>query len=327
MSLEVLKKEVKTSMKAAFAEGTSKNLKVQWRAYLLFCKFYGLKTIPATTDTLCLYGQFLGRSFKSVESIRNYISGVKTMHLFLGMKFPEENWFQIDLVFKGLARIKKHTPNRALPMTPQILREIYTFLDMSKSDDITFWCLCLFMFFLMARKSNLVPISVEDFDPSKQLIRQDVKVFQDVLVVLIKWSKTNQFGSRLLQVPLVAIPESVLCPVLAFKNMIRATPALVHDPAFVRRTDKGRIKPLLYKHLQEKIKILISKTGRDPQLYSSHSFRRGGCTWAFKAGVPTDLIQHHGDWLSDCYKRYLAFDFKEKLSVSEAMAREIIFLD
>ena len=105
--------------------------------------------------------------------------------------------FQIDLVFKGLARIKKHTPNRALPMTPQILREIYTFLDMSKSDDITFWCLCLFMFFLMARTSNMVPNSVEDFDPSKQLIRQDVKVFQDVLVVLIKWSKTNQFGSRL----------------------------------------------------------------------------------------------------------------------------------
>ena len=85
--------------------------------------------------------------------------------------------------------------------------------------------------------------------------------------------------------PSVAIPESVLCPVLTFKNMIRATPALVHHPAFVRRTDKGRIKPLLYKHLQEKIKILMSKTGRDPQLYSSHSFRRGGCTWAFKAGV------------------------------------------
>ena len=86
-----------------------------------------------------------------MESIRNYISGVKTVHLFLGIKFPEENLFQIDLVFKGLARIQNHTPNRALPMTPHILREIYTFLDMSKSDDITFWCLCLFMFFLMAR--------------------------------------------------------------------------------------------------------------------------------------------------------------------------------
>ena len=47
MSVEVLQKEVKTSMKAAFAEGTSKNLEVQWRAYLLFFKFYGLMTILA----------------------------------------------------------------------------------------------------------------------------------------------------------------------------------------------------------------------------------------------------------------------------------------
>ena len=38
MSLEVLQREVKTSMKAGFTEGTSKNLKVQWRADFLFCK-------------------------------------------------------------------------------------------------------------------------------------------------------------------------------------------------------------------------------------------------------------------------------------------------
>ena len=49
-----------------------------------------------------------------MESIRNYISGVKTMFFFLGIKFPEENLFQIDLVFKGLARIK----NKAQPSTP-----------------------------------------------------------------------------------------------------------------------------------------------------------------------------------------------------------------
>ena len=112
---------------------------------------------------------------------------------------------------------------------------------MSRSDDITYWCLLLFMFFLIARKSNIVPNSVEDFDPSKQLIRQDVKVLQNVLIVLIKLLKTNLFGSRLLQVPLVAIPESVQCHVLAFKNIIRVTPALA-------RTDKGKIKPFLYTH-------------------------------------------------------------------------------
>lgn len=61
--MEVLQKEVKLSMKAAFSKGTSKNLKIQWRSYLLFCQFHGLKAIPATVETLCVYAQFLIRSF------------------------------------------------------------------------------------------------------------------------------------------------------------------------------------------------------------------------------------------------------------------------
>ena len=67
--------------------------------------------------------------------------GEKNLHLMLDIKFPAENLFQLDLVFKGLTRLKNHMPNRALPMTPQILKEMYALLDMSKSEDITYWCL------------------------------------------------------------------------------------------------------------------------------------------------------------------------------------------
>ena len=279
-------------MKAAFAEGTSKNLRVQWRAYLLFCDFYGLKSIPTTYEILCLFGQFLGRSFKSVESVKNYISGVKTMHYMLDIKFPIDNRVQLDLMLKGMARKSPHLPNRVLPITPQILNDMLKFLNLEKPEDATFWCCILFMFFLMARKSNMVPVSVKDFDPDKQLQRQDIVVFNGVLVVLIKWSKTNQFGSRLLKVPLVSIPGSDLCPVKAYSNMAELVPAHHSQPAFLCKTLKEKLVPLTYGQLQEKIKWSIAKTGRDANLYSSHSLRRGGCTWAFKAGVPSNLIQH-----------------------------------
>ena len=99
----------------------------------------------------------------------------------------------------------------------------------------------------MARKTNMVPNSAADFDSDKQLIRRDVKILR-VLVVLIKWSKTNQFGSRLLKVPLLAIPDFVLCTVLANENMMRATPASPDDPVFSMRTNKGKVKPLIYRH-------------------------------------------------------------------------------
>ena len=94
-------------MKAAFAEGTTKNLEVQWKAYLLFCEFYGLKALPTTSDILCLYAQFLCRSFKSVESVKNYVSGVKTMHYMLDIEFPPQKLVHLNLLFKGLSRKKK----------------------------------------------------------------------------------------------------------------------------------------------------------------------------------------------------------------------------
>lgn len=43
--------------------------------------------------------------------------------------------------------------------------------------------------------------------------------------------------------------------------------------------------------------------------YTGHSFRRGGATYAFRSGVPGELIQVMGDWKSDAYKRYFDFSF------------------
>lgn len=65
-------------MKHAYAAGTFKNLRIQWELYFMFCTYFNLQELPAKVETLCLYVQFLRRSFKSVQSIRNYLSGVKS---------------------------------------------------------------------------------------------------------------------------------------------------------------------------------------------------------------------------------------------------------
>jgi hypothetical protein len=50
----------------------------------------------------------LSRSFKSVNSIQNYISGVKPLHLLARFEFPSENWFPVKLLYRGLARENLH---------------------------------------------------------------------------------------------------------------------------------------------------------------------------------------------------------------------------
>ena len=47
---------------------------------------------------------------------------------------------------------------------------------------------------------------------------------------------------------------------------------------------------------------------------SGHSFRRGGATWAFKCGIPGEIIQEIGFWKSDAYLRYLEIEMDLKKS-------------
>ena len=98
-----LGEELRASNRRAYAEGSRKNLKIQWESFLLFCLHFGLVFLPASTLTLQLYVQFLSRSFKSVDSIRNYVSGVRTMHQILGFSLDKVNNFILNLTFKGVS--------------------------------------------------------------------------------------------------------------------------------------------------------------------------------------------------------------------------------
>ena len=317
-----LKRDVKKSTVSAYAEGTRKNMRVHWKAFLLFCTFFNLLPLPASLETICLFIQFLSRSFKSVESIKNYVSGVCTLHLFLGHAFPSLDEFGIKLLYRGIARDKAHLPRRALPITPQILLEIKSFLNMNDANDASVWCLFLFAFYCMARKSNLVPDSSLKFNKQKQLSRGRIELTGDLMVVNFRWSKTNQFGNRVLKIPMVRNPQSSLCPVAAYDNMCKLVPASGDSPAFLYKDRKG-LTPITYSIFQRFIKDLIRKSGRNPADYSSHSFRRGGATFSFRSQVPSEMIKLIGDWASDAYFIYLEFSLEDKIAIARKLAKSI----
>lgn len=315
-----LKRDLKSSRRHAYAESTHKNLKIQWETFLLFCMYFGFAYLPVTTETLSLYAQFLSRTFKAIQSIRNYISGVKTMHYLLGYSVENINDFILNLSLKGMTKLHPHIVKQAQPITPDILIKMYTFLSTKNKTDIVFWCLFLFAFFLFARKSNLVPDFVKDVKSGKILLRRDVEFKQGLLVVTMRWSKTNQFGQRILRNPLLEIPGSVLCPIQAYKRMLVEVFAKDSDPLFTLPDGKC----ITYVQFQNKIKFLIEKIGLDPNEFSTHSFRRGGTTLAFKSKVPVALIKSHGDWKSECYQKYLSFSLEDKLLVAGNMKQNIL---
>ncbi len=310
------------STRAAFAPGTHKNLRTQWRAYFLFCIYFHRSPLPASAHTLCLYAQFLSRSFKAVASIRNYISGVKLLHLLMDHDCPAFGAMELKLALRGLARLNPHMPTQASPITPHLLLRIYNVLDMTQVTDTVMWSLYLTAFFSFLRKSNLVPLSPAQFDPSCQLARGRVAVGSSSLLLCVKWTKTLQFGNRVLQIPLLAIPDSPLCPVRAYKNMIKLVPGPPMAPAFALPVGSG-LQAVSYNQLTRHLRQVLDRIGIGGASFSSHSFRRGGATWAFKSGVAPHLIQLQGDWVSEAYQKYIDISLEQKVSVASSMRHHL----
>lgn len=320
LQMSSLKKDLNISRRSAYAEGTAKNLKIQWESYLSFCLYFGLAYLPADTNILCLYAQFLSRTFKATQSIKNYISSIKTMHYILGYTTENINNFLLTLSIKGIARLKPHCIQQALPITPRMLVHMSSFMDLSDPTDAVFWCLFLFAFYLFARKSNLVPTTKKDLKSKKFLLRKSISYEDNYLLVTMNWSKTIQFGERILQTPLIPIPGSILCPVSAYNAMCSKVKVKSDDPLFSLPNGKY----VTYSSFQSKLRGLISKLSLDPNLYSSHSFRRSGTSFAFQSGISSELIQLQGDWKSDAYKRYLTFSLDDKLVVAMKMKQHIL---
>ena len=68
---------------------------------------FSIHPTPATLDTNFLYVQFLS-SMLSPSAIRNYLTGVKLLHLFSGQEFPFNKDFILLLTLRGIAHNALH---------------------------------------------------------------------------------------------------------------------------------------------------------------------------------------------------------------------------
>ena len=188
------------------------------------------------------------------------------------------------------------------------------------------WYACIIAFYTFARKSTLLPISIAKFDPEKSICRSDI-VFTDYGALLtVRHTKTIQFGERIREIPIPKItPHSKLCPVWAIECMFKLSPTRQpsdHLFSYVTTGSSQSVKltPLTHSSFVKTLKLVLSQCGYEPLMYSGHSFRRGGATFAFSLGIPSLLIKQQGDWKSNVFERYISFNDTTKYNVAKAMA-------
>ena len=315
---------MKFTQKAAFAQGTYQNLTLQWSLFVEFCKTHKVEQMPIDADTICLYAQFLANRMKAPQTVKNYINGVRVLQMLYEQPLGAFHSPELKLTLRGIARLKQHHVHQAQAITLEMLKGMAAHVDFKSPQDIAIWAAILLAFFCLLRKSNYVPISGDAFDAEKQLCRRDIIIGTNCLLVHIKWSKTIQFAQRALVIPVLAIPNSPLCAVEAYKNVVKMVKANPSDPAFSVPGTRRRPVPLTYSIFQNRLKELVHLAGWDSDLFSSHSLRRGGASLAFKAKVPGEMIKVQGDWASDAYLQYLSIPLHQRVQVAAKVRDAVV---
>jgi hypothetical protein len=83
--------------------------------------------LPCTVETICRYIAFLARSL-SYSSIPGYLNIIRLLHVESGLDNPLSP-YRIKSFLKGVNRRIRRPPKQKLPITVEILKQMYNVLD------------------------------------------------------------------------------------------------------------------------------------------------------------------------------------------------------
>ena len=137
------------------------------------------------------------------------------------------------------------------------------------------------MFFGLLRKSNVFPPSALGLVAAKHLLRK-ISIapgpfgFAPCLTD-VSLGKEHQFKERKHVAYLPYLPEHPLCPISAIVRAFLVTPI----PASFPGPQPFWLTPLLYSKFLSILNSNLKQLYLDSSRFATHSFRRGGATWAF----------------------------------------------
>ena len=131
----------------------------------------------------------------------------------------------------------------------------------------------------------------------------------------------------MVQIPLPVIPDSPLCPVIAtqraFSFVANVPPP--HSQAFMW-LDAASLcfKIFTYSKCLQCLRGALHAVGLPARDYACHSFRWGGESFAFQAGLPGKVIKIPGDWHSNAVLLYRTVPLSVRLESINVIAKVIL---
>jgi integrase len=273
------------------------------RVYLDFCGRYGVDPFDRRSDEELAWAAAVYANTHKVTTLPQYVSAMADWHRELGLgELARGNAFAQTK--KGLSNCFGVTDfverKRGFSMEDLLALRRQLPEDLSSSaEGAAFWCMCVFAFFGLLRIGEYADGALKCGDVVKSA---------KGIELTVAFSKTKP-RPQLLR---LAARSDELCPVRAFEAYVahfgRRTRRR-EDPFFVV---PGRRKSVLSVSSGAFSKWLKAAAGRalgwSADEVAGHSFRRGGATAMWRAGISEAEIKAHGRWESDAYKQYLDFE-------------------
>ena len=300
----------------AWSSRTCKALNSEKKAFFKFAEEADIPELPLTGDDLCLFAVWLWviRGLKSPQSVKSYLSAVRTMHRRIGLDcHTPTSYGPLGQTLAGLARKSQHQVKKALPVTPTILNNLLQSIPHNPNYLIRTQTLTVLkataqlLFQSMSRSSNMMPESRRKFDPAYLLKWNNIQRFPDGIIITVTKSKTNQFGSNNHEIPVAFSPDPRLCPIKTVTTLADMYGPENLDPAspvLCIPTDSGKFVPLKKSEFLSWFRSRLTEMGLPANRFSVHSFRHGSIQQAVLNENNRILVQLASGHASDTVLGY-----------------------
>jgi len=253
---------------------------------------------PLKEEQLCAV-VILYTAAHKITTVAGFVSAISNYFHSHGFgALPRHNVY--DAVRAGLDNFygEFNSPQRKSAITIAQLCSVRRLLDLDVFEDARDWCAYLFAFFGLLRINEYA---------NGGLAVHSVIAERWGIKLTIQFSKTSLIPT---EVDLVR-RDDLLCPLAAYKSYTKLITRvqLPRSPFFLAGSASS--SPLTDSDLVSRFRSNIAAilpSSSDPATYAGHSFRRGGATAMFLAGVPEATIAAHGRWKSLAYREYFDGD-------------------
>jgi site-specific recombinase XerD len=300
--LQVFQAKVKARLGEAIRPSTIGMQNLAFRTLAMFCILFSSKFPNVSVITLLSYIEFLADNKYSVATVKNYLSACKTKFKQLQLDVIA---FESNLIKYALKSLECNSPKLYKVKPILSFTEIFQLVYVLKAHPLfdMYRMAILLGFMGMLLISNVVQVSLAQFNKHKHLARGDLMLTSKGIKILLKWSKTMQTHRQGAVVILPHIPSSLMCPVNVLSALNKHFPEDPSQPLFSYRVS-NKLKYVSRAKIQNLLNLAANKCNLQHSV-TFHALRRSAASLAFHAGVPLEQIKAQGCWSSEAIWSYI----------------------